>query len=176
MDLDEILPFEQERRIDEESLNNLLNDESLSDIEKVKKMYIFVSDYKTDDGLRTIWITKPLTIEPTNRVEGPPWAKVHQSGYAINSYGFIIDSDSEQSVWSTNTFNQNVKSVLDSMHKTACPIRTDKPSAIVEANDINYLINQVAIEINITPLKFEIWSVYEILRFMGKLSTQKVSM
>ena len=167
--LEKHLPFVQ-KETDKNKIHSIIHNESLTKFDKIKQLFVFVTPHIKDGKELMMMITEPVSIKRYERETGILWNRSLKKGYAVNSYGFIFENNRAKPDSNNEVLDSNIDIILNKLTDTKTPFRTDRNKAIIEANDINYLIKQASKDINSTNIHFEIWSVYDVLTYMGQIS------
>lgn len=151
---------------DNESLAEVIQDRHFSDETILKNIYVFVVSSNAYSQGSYIWVNTPIGIH--NITIQPDKYKLDQSErptFRVNLVGWEINDTEPISVWSDRTYDDNVEVILKELPQSKIPYRTDKNTAIVEANDINFLIGEVQRSTRIPiNLVIQVWSIYEVFQ------------
>lgn len=149
---------------------NLIENQDIKIMDKLKNLYIFVveSSRNKED---LIWLNEPFHIleDPKTYLDDNN-EKVTQ--YDVNIVGYIIKNNKENTFWTDKALNQNIEYIFNNNH-LKMPLRTVRQKAIVEANDMNFVLSKFRNSNGARYNKFEIWSVYELFKHMHHLTDQQ---
>lgn len=146
-------------------LKVLFDKGDLSNIEKLKNVFIFIVSSNNLEDNQYIWLSQPIEFNKIEKREWIFWRK--SKGYSLKSTGWKIGRNTKEDTWSKQTFEQNVEEIIKNLEQSITPYRLDKNEAIMEANEINYYIQEIGNRSVKDPnIKLEVWSIHELLNLI----------
>lgn len=148
---------------------NLIDNQDIKIMDKLKNLYIFVVESsKNKEDL--IWLSEPFHIlEDSETYLDDNNEKITQ--YDVNIVGHVIKNNKENTFWTDKALDHNIEYLFSVNH--LIPLRTVRQKAIVEANDMNFVLSKFRKSNGDIYNKFETWSVYELFKYMYHLTDQQ---
>lgn len=142
----------------------IIKADSTHTMKKLDKLYVFITE-SSKNHQNLIWVNEPIHII----------GDVHDESatYNINIRGHIIKPNDKDVSWTDIALKHNINVLFDKeYHHT--PMRISRQEAIVEANDINYMLSKFRSSSSNKPFaKVEIWSVYELFKYMYHMTDEQ---